>query len=523
MNDTDAVHGTFVQPVIRVRVGQNPDRPHTGTLSIGNWSVPCATGRGGLIAAHLKREGDGATPIGCYPMRYGFIDPTAFSESMFRGLAFPFLPKPATYAWPEDGLSPFYNRMVFDFDAAAGSRLGDRIFDLIIPIGWNDSVAQPFAGSAIFLHVAGPDFPPTAGCVTIAHDQVTALAQRLRPGMMIDIGHVRKDARIVPPSVPPAAIETSSFHALTPGPRIIVTGAVHGDEPSGPRAISRLIANFRSGALTLTRGTLTFVPVVNTLAWHHGRREGERNLNRDLCEKTMPQSHEDRVANILCPLLRAHDVLIDLHSFASDGAPMVLIGPTDNAGHAEPFAHEQAETALGLALGLPLIVHGWVAAHQRSRDMRADLGLAKVPAAAAAIGTTEYMRFAGGYGVTIECGQHDAPLGAEIGYLAVLRALAHLGVIKTALPPAPRPTAALEIVEPVLSSHPQDRLDRRFAAGERIVQGQVLGHRHDGTDIVAGFDGAVIFASETAAPGTELCFLCRHSPRLGSCVDPAAA
>ena len=176
-----------------------------------------------------------------------------------------------------------------------------------------------------------------------------------------------------------------------------------------------------------------------------------------------------------------------------------------------------------MTLGLLLIVHGWVGANQRSRDMRAELGLAEVSSAAAAIGTTEYMRFAGGYGVTIECGQHDAPLGAEIGYLAVLRALAHLGGIEIALPPAPRPNAALEIVEPVLSRHSQGRLDRRFDAGERIVEGQVLGHRNDGTDIVAGFDGAVIFASEAAAPGPELCFLCRHSPRLGACVDPAAA
>lgn len=148
-------------------------------------------------------------------------------------------------------------------------------------------------------------------------------------------------------------------------------------------------------------------------------------------------------------------------------------------------------------------------------------GRARLPAAA--IGTAEYMRFAGGSGVTIECGQYDAPLGSEIAYLAVLRELAHLGVIETALPPAPRPSAALETVEPVLSRHPQDQLDRRFDAGERIVEGQVLGHRHDGTDVVAGFDGTVIFASETAAPGTKLCFLCCHSPRLDACVDPAGA
>ena len=501
---TDACHKTLMQPVIRGRTGQTPAQPHQGILSIGDWSVPCATGHGGLIAAHLKREGDGATPSGCFPLRYGFFDPTTFAADDFAGLAFPFLPKPANYVWPEDGLSPFYNRMVFDTDPQTPSRLGDRIFDLIVPIGWNDATVQPLGGSAIFLHIAGPGFPATRGCVTIANDHAPVLARLLRPGMMIDIARDGADRVTASPDKTSAAIESVSFHALHPGPRIIVTGAVHGDEPSGPRAIARLIADFRSGALTLARGTVTFVPVVNTLAWRQGTRKGERNLNRDLAEKPVPQNHEDHVANVLCPLLRAHDVLIDLHSFAAEGEPMVLVG-SQHPG-------SEAEAALALAMGLPLIVHGWLAAHHRALEMRGQLGLAEVPAAAAAIGTTEYMRFAGGYGVTVECGQHNAPLGAETGYQAVLRGLSQLGAVNTALPEPAATSRALEIVEPVLSQHTQDRLLRRFQAGERVEEGQIIGQRADGSQIVVPFDGAVIFASETAAQGTELCFLCRAAP-----------
>ena len=51
MTEDISTFGTTVLPMIRVRVGQDPSRPHMGRLSIGNWSVPCATGRGGLIDA----------------------------------------------------------------------------------------------------------------------------------------------------------------------------------------------------------------------------------------------------------------------------------------------------------------------------------------------------------------------------------------------------------------------------------------------------------------------------------------
>ena len=44
----------------------------------------------------------------------------------------------------------------------------DGIYDLIVPLGYNDDPVVPGAGSAIFLHVARPDFAPTAGCVALA-------------------------------------------------------------------------------------------------------------------------------------------------------------------------------------------------------------------------------------------------------------------------------------------------------------------------------------------------------------------
>lgn len=177
---------TLTQPVIIVRTGQDAQNPHIGILTIGDWSVKCSTGRNGLVNAADKREGDAKTPIGRYPLRYGFYDPTVFSDA-FRSFDFPFLPKPENYRWSEDPESEFYNQLVFETDESQPSRRGERLFDVFIPVGWNDAVPVKGAGSAIFIHAARPDYSGTAGCVVVAHEHLEALARRLKPGMMIDI------------------------------------------------------------------------------------------------------------------------------------------------------------------------------------------------------------------------------------------------------------------------------------------------------------------------------------------------
>lgn len=184
---------TLSQPVIIVHAGQDAQNPHIGILTIDNWSVKCATGRNGLVNPAEKREGDGKTPIGRYPLRYGFYDPSVFSDA-FRNFDFPFLPKPENYRWSEDPESMFYNQMVFETDQSQPSRHGERLFDVFIPVGWNDTIPVKGAGSAIFIHAARADYSGTAGCIVVAHEHLEELARRLKPGMMIDIQKANQTA-----------------------------------------------------------------------------------------------------------------------------------------------------------------------------------------------------------------------------------------------------------------------------------------------------------------------------------------
>ncbi|MDP3225576.1 MAG: succinylglutamate desuccinylase/aspartoacylase family protein, partial [Rubrivivax sp.] len=150
---------------------------------------------------------------------------------------------------------------------------------------------------------------------------------------------------------------------LAPGPRLIVTGAVHGNETAGTKGIRRVLAQIDSSDIEIVRGSVTFVPVCNPLAYNHMRRMGDRNLNRRLQPTATPQDFEDRIANVLCPLLAQHEVLLDLHSFRSPGQPFVMRGPADNRGLLEPFAHEVAEARLAAHVGPSRIVEGWMSSY----------------------------------------------------------------------------------------------------------------------------------------------------------------
>ncbi|MDP1680484.1 MAG: succinylglutamate desuccinylase/aspartoacylase family protein, partial [Burkholderiales bacterium] len=215
----------------------------------------------------------------------------------------------------------------------------------------------------------------------------------------------------------PSHLRTVSYHGLAPGPKLLVLGAVHGNEICGAKAIAQLLQDIDSGQLNIERGTLTFVPVTNPLAYQLKQRTGDRNLNRNMAPSAIPQDFEDRIAIVLCPLLDAHEVLLDLHSFHTGGSPFVMIGPQNNRGTLEPVSKAAEEMQLALHTGAPRMVEGWLETYARGVSRRTAAPLSAGSARAQTlvtnpnygVGTTEYMRARGGYGVTLECGQHDDP------------------------------------------------------------------------------------------------------------------
>ena len=313
----------------------------------------------------------------------------------------------------------------------------------------------------------------------------------------------------------PLHFQSIVFTGLAPGPRLIVLGAVHGNETCGTRAIRRAVGEIESGQLAVVAGQITFVPVTNPLAYARRERMGERNLNRNLAPTDSPVEFEDHVANWLCPLLRQHDALLDLHSFHTAGAPFVMLGPEDNTGELEPFTRAAEETALAVALGAHRFVDGWLDTYAAGVARRRAAG---APARDAdvhyGVGTTEYMRRHGGIALTLECGQHDDPAAPEVAYRALRNALAHLGLTAEGAPEPVSPREALRLHEVVDRVHPEDRFARAWASFDRLAAGELIGTRHDGTLLRAERDGYIVFPNPCALPGQEWFYLAKPSGRV---------
>ena len=316
-------------------------------------------------------------------------------------------------------------------------------------------------------------------------------------------------------SAPPDFIRIHGYASLQPGPRLIVLGGVHGDETCGTAGIERVVAALDAGSLQLLRGQLTLVPVANPLARRRLRREGERNLNRlfrPTATGAEPADYEARITDQLCPLLGRHEVLLDLHSFQSAGEAFAMIGPRDNQGTLEPFARAFEEGQLALHLGTPRVVEGWLDIYAAGLAQRGHA--ADEAALAFGWGTNEYMRSRGGYGVTLECGQHQDPAAPAVAYRAILAALRLLGMIEPD-PVAPPPSAPslLRLVSVTDRLHAEDRFVREWATFDRVARGEPIGVRADGGLLHAERDGFIVFPNAQALPGTEWFYFAVESER----------
>jgi len=314
-------------------------------------------------------------------------------------------------------------------------------------------------------------------------------------------------------------LRVHAFCALEPGPRLLVLGGVHGDETCGSMAIERLRAELDGGMHALRRGQLTLVPVANPLARRKGTREGERNLNRNFRPSPAGQpaaDYETRITDLLCPLIDRHEVLLDLHSFESDGEAFAMIGPRDNRGALEPFARAREEGRQARQLGTPRVVEGWLDIYAEGLAQRAAAG-ETLPDDAIDFGrgTNEYMRSRGGYGVTLECGQHRDPEAPEVGYRAILAVLRLLAMIDAPPdePPAPHPQV-LRLAGVVLRHDAQDRFVRDWATFDPVRRGDLVGIRAGGEEVRAACDGHIVFPNDRALAGAEWFYYARASERV---------
>lgn len=158
-------------------VRRAPGRPCQARLKLGRRILRAAIGRGSVRT--LKREGDGGTPLGRFPIRLVLYR----ADRMKR----PRTPLPvrairADDAWCDDPGDRNYNRLVRlpSKRSAEGLMREDALYDLVLVLGYNDRPRIRGKGSAIFVHLAREGYTPTEGCIALSRRDLLAVLGELR-------------------------------------------------------------------------------------------------------------------------------------------------------------------------------------------------------------------------------------------------------------------------------------------------------------------------------------------------------
>lgn len=166
-------------------------RPHD--LVVGPWGarflgrrMPCSVGRGGIVAAAAKREGDGASPAGAWRLvgLYWRADRGPRPRTTL-----PAVPLDHRQGWAEVPDDPAYNRPVRHPHAFPADRMarGDPLYDLCAVTDHNARPVVPGLGSAIFVHLWRRPRAPTAGCIAFRRADLEWILARWRPASRLVI------------------------------------------------------------------------------------------------------------------------------------------------------------------------------------------------------------------------------------------------------------------------------------------------------------------------------------------------
>jgi len=207
-----------------------------------------------------------------------------------------------------------------------------------------------------------------------------------------------------------------SFAAAEPGPHVVITAAIHGNEIGGAILLERWL----TGGLRPVRGRLTLVfgNIDALLGFDPADPTASRFIDEDLNRLWDPdtlasgrRSVELRRARALLPVIESADVLFDLHSMLWPSDPLLLVGQSQPAAR------------LALQLGIPPLV---VADHGHLDGRR----LIDYPP----------LHGPGRLALLIEAGRHWEPATIATMAAATGQLLRQLGMVarhETLLPPAP--------------------------------------------------------------------------------------
>lgn len=151
----------------------------------------------------------------------------------------------------------------------------------------------------------------------------------------------------------PVELRKFEINGSTPGPHLLITGGVHGDEFEPIAAIRRLSKHFQSEqARSQLHGMLTLVPCVNRNAFLRGHRCAEDGLDlARTCPGIPDGSITEQTAWALSQQIRSADFYIDLHT---GGTEFSIFPMSGYVLHTKPDVLKQQQL-MARAFSLPIV------------------------------------------------------------------------------------------------------------------------------------------------------------------------
>lgn len=287
----------------------------------------------------------------------------------------------------------------------------------------------------------------------------------------------------------------TSFEATAPGPHVVITALVHGNELCGAHALVTLLER----GVRPRRGRLSLA-FVNVEAYRRfdpenpkATRYVDEDFNRVWDAATLEgprQSRELERARELRPLIESADRLLDLHSMQLPSAPLLLAGTTAKS------------MDLARRMAYPAIVVN-DAGHRSGGRMR-DFGGFSDPASAETA-------------MLVECGQHWARASVDVAIATCRRFLVEVECVDPAdlevlgPPPETKEQRTIEVTHPVTVEQGPFRFVRNYQGLEVIAEaGTVIAH-DGGTPVMTPYDDCVlVMPSERLARGLTAVRLGRY-------------
>ncbi len=286
---------------------------------------------------------------------------------------------------------------------------------------------------------------------------------------------------LTPPDISPYKMGNTgvdyftTFEAAAPGPHVMLTAVVHGNELCGAIALDHLFReNLRPGRGKLTLG---FANVGAFHSFDPAQPRESRYLDEDFNRLWDVATLEDerdsaelRRAREIWPLVDQADFLLDIHSMQHATAPLMMAGPLPKG------------RALARGVGIPETVVS-DAGHAAGRRMRDYLGFAEEASPRNAL--------------LIECGQHWEARSREVAIETAYRFLQHLEVIAPEVAEPYVSEAApgqkfIEVAGPVTIETDEFRFAKNYRGLEVIAEaGTVIGY-DGGKEVTTPFDDCVL-------------------------------